>query len=276
MVRSNNYSVNRRPLGWRNESYRHSLSAKGIETKRFNGSLNKGSAGGQGNRYFARDELKGNRNNPSDPYASIRKSLNAQGYNSSEQTRLFGVPPKQKKSKTLFDVPDRDELGARLRQDTPINTGNTISPGAQLPDSQIETEGQFAEATQPIQPSSAEAIASEQFEQPTASDASEEFPEEQEEQEVPIEQKKVSELTESEKRKLMDQMETRGVPRPPPTFSTPGVSEMPPSSPFSQNDLVSTPAQRPFLSEGSGVNTVTRPMLARKDRKPTFGMGDLL
>lgn len=69
MARSTNYSAIRRPVGWRNESYRHYLAAKGITTNRFigtnSGSLGKGVLGGQG-RYFAkrkanpftRDEIK--------------------------------------------------------------------------------------------------------------------------------------------------------------------------------------------------------------------------
>ena len=59
----------RKPIGWRGQSYRHYLAAKGISTGRYrsasNGSLATGSVSKMGGRgYFARDELKGNRGFP--------------------------------------------------------------------------------------------------------------------------------------------------------------------------------------------------------------------
>jgi hypothetical protein len=81
-----------KPVGWRQESYRHYLAAKGIGSK----------------RYFVRNELKGNRG------SSLLHSLWAQGYSSPEIEQVFGVPVPQRRKKTAFDVPDRDVLlGAR-------------------------------------------------------------------------------------------------------------------------------------------------------------------
>jgi len=212
--------------GWFGESHRHYLASKGIVTSR---------SVKQKHDYFSRDFLKGNRKDPNDPFAAIRKSLNAQGYNASEQERVFGIPLRPKKSKVLIDVPDRDAIaGAR------IEPTQTISPVAELSRPDIEVES-FPE---------------EQFAPPPHAG----FP-----SEVSIEDKTVSDLTTGEKRGLMDHLQTKGVPSPPPSFATPGVAEMPPSSPFSQAPLVTTPAQQPFV-DGSAT-THTRPLIPKKPKK---------
>lgn len=107
-----------KPVGWRGESYRHYLAAKGIPTK----------------RYFVRNELKGNRGNP------ILHSLWAQGYSSQEIESLFGIQaPRRKKKQALFDVPDRDVvIGERApafteslsQPPSPVPAANTIGEPA--------------------------------------------------------------------------------------------------------------------------------------------------
>lgn len=78
-----------KPHGWRGESHRHYLAAKGVKTK----------------SYFVRDYLKGNRD------SGAVKSLYAQGYSKDEAYRLLGLPvPEKRKSRPIIDVPDRDEV----------------------------------------------------------------------------------------------------------------------------------------------------------------------
>ena len=241
MARLSNNHIVRKPVGWKNESYRHYLSAKGVSTKRF---VNKNSKGRHD--YYAADYRKGNRN--TDQYDSMRKSLQAQGYNAELQNKLFQIPKKPKKKNTLLDVPDRDEIAVDL---TATDSAIPSSSVASLPRASIDTEGSFEQDFNASQPPVVE-------EQPT------ELPTQVER---PIEDKTVSELSAKEKRQLMDQLQTKGIPEPPPSFSTPGVAEMPPSTPFSQSGPVETPAQAPFTS-GSGMTTVTRPLRVKKKEEP--------
>lgn len=222
-----------RANGWYSESFRHSLAARGVRTNRYFSKKEARSS------YFARDFLKGNRNDPSDPYASVRKSLNAQGYNASEQERIFGIPQLPKKKRALIDVPDRDVIGG-VRE--PVSASVAPLPRAEG----LAMEGQLPEETmmQPAMQTPAEGFVENA---PVVDNR-------------PIEEKTVSELTKKEKRQLMDKLQTKGVPQPPPTFSTPAVPEMPPSTPFSQNPLVRTPAQEPFMEVSDRAKTVTRPM----------------
>lgn len=112
----------RRPIGWRGDSYRHYLAAKGIPT----------------NRYFVRNELKGNRG------GSTLHSLWAQGYSNEEIERIFGIAVPKKKRSTVFDVPDRDVLlGQREPQ---------FSEPLQEPPSPVTVEEQSL-VSQPVQES---------------------------------------------------------------------------------------------------------------------------
>ena len=125
MVLRNRLSDKRfRPIGWRGESYRHYLASKGIPTNRYTS-----------NKYFAKNDYrKGNRDRPGDQYASIRKSLNAQGYNAELQEKLFNIPRPPKKSKALFDVPDRDEVGPAISQLTYAGGPAISAMGEELQD----------------------------------------------------------------------------------------------------------------------------------------------
>ena len=91
------HSFRQKPLGWRHDSHRHYLAAKGISTK----------------RYFVRNELKGNRAPP------IYKSGYAQGKTKAEvdaELIAKGLSiwvPRARRQKNIFEtseVPMRQKI----------------------------------------------------------------------------------------------------------------------------------------------------------------------
>ena len=138
MVLRNRLSDKRfRPIGWRGESHRHYLASKGIKTNRYTAK-----------KYFSQDFLKGNRDDEIEkqipvtisdkngrpttvPLSTARKSLNAQGYNAELQEKLFGIPKPPRRSNSMLDVVDRDEISAIVGQSTFVDPMEQLVPTEQ-------------------------------------------------------------------------------------------------------------------------------------------------
>lgn len=129
-----NYKGFQKPTGWRGESFRHYLAAKGIKTKR---------------QYFVRNELKGNRSSSS-LHRAFAKGFSKEDLRSDPSAReAFGVSLEELKStgsRSRFpeDLSRSEELvsatGPTLSEGEPLPEITTTVVGGDVGESSIETE----------------------------------------------------------------------------------------------------------------------------------------
>lgn len=113
MIRSSNFR--RKPTGWRGESFRHYLAAKGIRTK-----IKKS--------YFVRDELKGNRSS-SGLHRAYSKGFSKEDLRQDESARnTFGISLEELSKKRRQSFPED------LSQSEEVALTPELSEGEPLPD----------------------------------------------------------------------------------------------------------------------------------------------
>ena len=132
----------RKPSGWRGQSYRHYLAAKGIKSP-------------SPQRYFAtqvNQAAKGNRDSEAEKNMELiidgkknsvafwRKSLNARGV-SSEEKVLLGLPPKEKKTSDFAEFIAARDGGV-------VSPQTDFGPAEELPE---EEEPQFLQGGEEVE-----------------------------------------------------------------------------------------------------------------------------